>query len=252
MRLTKSEVEEAIATIYGLLAEGKDDKEVLEGMGISAEDYAALKAAMFDKKADEVRTRPIEHVYVEYCIQQAQNVKDLTDLMETYKGSRQANALVGAIRVRSEIYDKLIKTGQDMGVIKRAAQQHEVIGGIVVADLTNEKLKALITQELRELSGLMKKYGDKGILEMDPGTLHYGPALPAKTSASGEDDKDKPVTSPAPVARIKTAMPLKAGAPAPDSKFAKAASAKAKTGRRVVKTDLPVREVPLLKATGLR
>lgn len=252
MKLTKSEVEEVVVKIFTRLSEGLTDKEVMDEIGVSAEDYNQFKAAMFDAKAEEIRGRPIEHVYVEYLINQASNIKDLTDLV-IKKGSHQLNAMVGAVRVRAEIYDKIIKTGQEMGVIKRAPQQHEVIGGIIVADLTSEKLRALITNELRELGGLMKKYGDKGILDMEPGSLHYGPALPAKTSADGEDDL--PTTRPAPtsptaVKRLPPHLPPKAGMPAPESKFVKAFTAKAKTGRRVIK-DGPLREVPLLRSKGL-
>lgn len=249
MRLTKSEVEEAVATIYGRMASGEDDKEIIEAMGISAEDFKALKSAMFDAKADEIRQRPIEHVYVQYVLDQQGNVKDLTEMMETFKSTRQLNAMVGAIRVRSEIYDKIIKTGQDMGLLKRAATQHEIIGGIVIAELTNEKLRTLITGALKDLGGLMKKYGDKSIVEMDPGTLHYGPALPPKTSASGDGSPES--TSPVPVARIKGPIPAKSGTPASDSKFAKSATAKAKTGRRVVKDSISAPIPALLKARGL-
>lgn len=174
MKLTKEQVKEAIATIYGALCEGKADTDVIYDMGLSAEQYEQLKAAMFDAKADEVRAKPTEHVYIEYMINQINNINDLTSMIEVFKTSKQFNAMVGAVRARSEIYDKLIARGQEFGIIHKKPDRKEIVAGVLIGDLTNKELKKLITAELGKLNGLMQRYGDADIMAIEPGPLHLG------------------------------------------------------------------------------
>lgn len=233
-RFTKAELKEAVTTIYAKLTEGKEDKEILEEMGLSAEDFDGLKRQMFDMKADELRGKPVEHVYVEYMVNQIQNVKDLTTMVKDFKSSKQYNAMVGAIRARADIYDKLIDRGQSLGVIKREPTVTKVIGGILVGELTNVQLKEMITKELGELNRLMRRYGDKGIIDMDPGSLHYGEALPVHG-----DTPEGEATSPVDTIKKVKAISADAGGFTKDDPRPKhfgARTAKVSGGRKVVKT----------------
>lgn len=188
LTLTKTEVQEAIATMYGLACEGKLDTEIMEEMGLDAPTYSALKAAMFDAKADEIRGRPTEHVYVQYTIDQAQNIKDLTTMLEAFKTTKQFNAMVGAVRARAEIYNKLIEMGQSFGLIRKEPDKKEIIAGMFIADMTNRQLKTAITGELTDLNVLMRRYGDRTILDMKAGSLHRGPRLPPPPKTAGSED----------------------------------------------------------------
>lgn len=232
MKYTKSELKEAVATVYTKLLEAKDDKTIMDEMGISAEDYDNLKRAMFDIKADELRQKPVEHVYVEYMINQIQNVKDLTTMVTDFKSSKQYNAMVGAVRARADIYDKLIDRGQSLGVIKREPTVTKVIGGIIIGELTNVQLKEMITKELGELNKLMKRYGDHGIIDMDPGSLHYGPTLPAP--GEGGAEATSPVET---VKKVKATSADSVGFTKDDPrpKHFGARTAKVSGGRKVVK-----------------
>jgi hypothetical protein len=241
LKLTHREVLEAIAKIYGLLADGKKDDEIIVEMGISAEDYKALKAAMFDSKADEVRTRPIEHVYVDYILKQTENIKDLTAMISDWKNTKQYTAMVGAVRARSEIYDKMISVGQDCGIIHKQADRKEIMAGLIIADLTNKQLKQAITKELDGLNVLMKRYGDADIMAIDAGTLHHGEALKElpepipTTSTKPEKDKGKNKDHVDAPAIFSSALPTF------KPKFSSEASAPRNTknhaGRRVVKNE---------------
>jgi len=181
---------EAITRIYGRLAEGAKDAEIIEEMGISADDYVALKTSMFDTKADEIRTRPIEHVYIDYLLKQSENVKDLTDMIKEFKTTKQYTALVGAVRARSDIYDKLISVGQDCGLIHRQPKRKEIMAGVVVADLTNLQLKKMITKELGDLNALMSRYGERSIMEIDAGEIYHGKAESSVVLDDEDDERD--------------------------------------------------------------
>lgn len=235
LKLTKQEMMEAIATIYGRMSEGAAEADIIAEMGISAEDFERLKAAMFDHKADEVRTRPIEHVYVEYMIKQTENVKDLTSMIGEFSHTKQYNAMVGAVRARSEIYDKLISVGQNCGLIHKAAERKEIMAGVIIADMTNQQLKSMITKELGELNTMMKRYGDKDMSAIEVGALHRGERLlPEKpeheepkddgSDDSADGDTDVP-------AIMASALPT--FKPKYDS--TKASAAKRTAGRKVVK-----------------
>ena len=192
---SKAEIIEAASTIYGHLSDGLSDKEAMAEMGLSSEEYEQLKAAMFDIKADEIRKRPVEHVYVEYIMQQSQNIKDLTGMIDDARASRQANALVGAVRARAEIYDKLIERGQTFGLIKKEPDRKVIVAGHLIANLNNLELKKLISKELSELNKVMKRYGDDSFEEIrGADSIYHGPGLPAHCGEDEDEYAGMPMT----------------------------------------------------------
>lgn len=221
MKMTKVQVQEAIVTIYGHMCEGKLDNEIIADMGLTPEEYKKLRSAMFDAKADEVRSTPTEHVYVDYMIKQARNIKDLTDMIEEFKTTKQYTALVGAVRVRAELYDKLIAKGQEFGLIHKEPDKKQVLAGVMVADLSNKQLKTMIVGELDNLNQLMARYGDANIMDMAPGKLHHGPRLPPTIDADSAG--------------------LAAKAKKPVAKTARAKNTKRHAGRKVQKAKMKAR-----------
>lgn len=192
MKLTKEQTREAILRIYTMLTSGEDENDILDEMGVTVEEYEKLKSAMFEAKAEEVRSKPIEHVYVEYMIEQLKNVTTLSDVIDNYRSTKQATAIVGAVKVRSEIIDKLITKGQEFGLIKKVPNRNEFVGGVVIANLTNQELKKQITGALGGLNDMLTKYGDKNMIDVTPGEIHRGKALPEAVLDSEEDKTTKP------------------------------------------------------------
>jgi len=178
MKLTKEQMREAVLQVYGLLCSGEDESDILDDMGLTATEYESLKVAMFEVKTDEVRSKPIEHVYVEYMIDQLRNISALDDIIANYRKTKQATALVGAIRARSEIRDKLITRGQEFGLIKKVPNRNEMVAGLVIANLTNKELKKEITGALGGLNEMISKYGESDIIDVTPGNTHRGRGIP--------------------------------------------------------------------------
>lgn len=222
--LTKEFLAEAIQTIYSGYAEGKTDEQLAAEIGIDANEFKKLRLAMFDSKAEEVRARPTEHVYVQYMIDQARNIKDLTDMIKDFKSTRQHTAMVAAVKTRADIYDRLIKRGQEFGFIARDPKSGNLGLGELLGELTNKQLRVKITMELKQLGDLMVRYGDKNILEMPTGSLHHGPRLPRSEM---EDDRTKHKEISAPGASVKKKS--KKGAAA--KKTARAKNVKRHAGR---------------------
>ena len=180
MRLTKEQIQAAVLTIFEHLSKGKSDKYIMRKMGFTAEEYEKIKIALFDYKADELRKRPDEHAYVEYLLNQNQNLRDLTKMIDNFDEAKQHSAMVAAIRVRAEIYDKLIAKAQEFGLIRKTPERKEIVAGVMVAELSNKELKKALVSELKMLDDLNRKFGGGDITSLPrPESLHSGPALPA-------------------------------------------------------------------------
>ncbi len=177
--LTKADVSEAKQLIWDQLSKGVRDMEIIERLGVEAETYVSLKAQMLDDKAEELKNKPSEHVYIEYCLAQHENIHTLTEMIKDFKSTKQYNAMVGAVRARADLQDKLIAKGQEFGVYKKTPAGR-VIGGLLVADLSSSDLKSAITKAIGNLDKMINRYGDSDIIDVPSSSvnLHYGPALP--------------------------------------------------------------------------
>lgn len=188
MKMEKKDLVHAISVLFNALTSGYNAEEAATELGLDLEEIHKLKSEMMDFKAKELKEKPIEHIYVEYMISQMANITDLTDMIKIYRGDpKSSNAAVGAIRTRSEIIDKIFNKGQDVGLIQKAPTKSESLFGILIADLTDNKLNDLMKQKVRELNELTA--GNEAIdITVLPSQddLYEGPALDLT-----EDEKDE-------------------------------------------------------------
>ncbi|MGW8177878.1 MAG: hypothetical protein ACWGQW_03675 [bacterium] len=176
--LTKVDIEEAKDTIWEALCRGESDREIMDLLGLETEVYKALKFQLLEDRALEAKTRPPEHVYIQYVIDQTRNISDLTDMIAEFKTTKQYNAMVGAIKARAELHDKLIAKGQEFGIFKKVPERREIVAGVMIQDMSRDDLKAAITGAIGRLDSMMRRYGDNDILDVLPEAIHHGPALP--------------------------------------------------------------------------
>ena len=191
LKWSKSELLEASLAVYELRVEGKTDKEIMEILRYDAETFEEVTTAMYESRAERMRVMPREHVYIDYVTEQRRNIKDLNDLVTNLDKKTQYNALVGAIRLRSDILDKIVEKGQEFGVIKKQAQRTEIVAGLLVHDMTQEDLRKGILGQTKLLKDVMERYGDGDIMSLTPETRHYAlPAAITTTASPVEDDED--------------------------------------------------------------
>jgi len=206
--LTAADILEAKLTIWEMLCKGETDREIIEILGLPVDVYLALKTQAIDEKAQELKSKPPEHVYVEHLLVQQKSIRDLTDMIKEFKATKQYNAMVGAVKARAQLYDSLLSKGQECGVFRKTPERRELVAGVVVADLSSEELKAAITKAICGLDGMMRKYGECDIIDMAPDGLHYGPSLSARTEI--EEEKPKVVAPKTKRVRSKTTKTSKA------------------------------------------
>jgi len=176
MRLTKIQAMERMNRLYDALTRNEDEADLMNEFDLTIDQYETLKSNLFETKSEELRTRPTEHTYVQYVIDQMVNVRDLTEIIDKHKDDRTVSAAVSAIKVRSDIINQVIVKGQECGVIHKEADKKEVLNH--VAELSSDELKAALVKELNFAKAIMDEYGDKGIIDVDPGSIHVGPAHP--------------------------------------------------------------------------
>jgi len=119
-----------------------------------------------------MRGRTTEEVYVDYTLKQTQNIKDLTRMLGAFEETKQHAAMVGAVRARSDILDKIIAKGQEFGFIEKKPET-KVIAGVIVSQLSTHELRKAIAGELGQLEKLMSDFGDApSIVDIEPGPTH--------------------------------------------------------------------------------
>ena len=207
MAFTKAEKMEAAASIYELMLAGESDDRIMSAMGMSAELFQEAKRFMLESKASEARSKSREVVYVEYVLEQRGNVRQIDDLLNVMSGpdgKKHYNAFVGALRLRSDIADRILERGYELGIVRKTPEQHEVIGGIAVAGMTSEDLLKAIKEAVSLTTSV--PFADKSILELDAGPLHRGEGVIDALVEDGEDDEALLASVPAPPA-AKSALP---------------------------------------------
>lgn len=183
--LTKAEMLEAAKYLFQELIKGDDEYDIADIKGWDDATAAKVKKLMLDSKAEENKALTPEHAYVAYQVEQRRNIHDLNQLINHLDARRNHNAVVGAIRLRSDIVDKVLERGFEFGVIQKKQQNTSlgsgntfVIGGVDVRVLSAPQLQDAIKSQLNELSELVSSYGEsKPMAELTTGELHYGPKV---------------------------------------------------------------------------
>ncbi len=169
---TKTELRHTCAKVRSYLEDGKTHEEICRLLGWEWSRYEELVKEYYAQESEDVRNRTSEQLYVDYVREQTRNIRDLTSILEQFQESKQHSAMVGAVRARSDIYDKIIDRGQQFGLIDKKPET-KLVAGMFVAQLTNKDLRTAITEELGHLNSLMSRYGDgKNLQDVDPGPLH--------------------------------------------------------------------------------
>lgn len=169
--------------VLELLMEGMTDNEVCREMKIGWDEYDRLRRGAIADKVGHVSSMSTEEVYVEYIIQQKSLMNELAKIASKADRARQYSALSSSIKMRSDIYDKIIKLGQEFGIIAKKPERKEIaIAGVVVNRMENDELRGTITQELVGLDKLIAAYGDKNIIDLPNMEIHR--SLPAPIEMS--------------------------------------------------------------------
>lgn len=204
--MKRRELLEAAAYIHEQLVRGKKDSYIRRQLGLEVEEYEEAKKFLLESKAEEYRETPREHVYAQYVIEQKRNIKDLDALVKNLNYSSQYNAVIGAIRLRSDIQERIVTRGQEFGMIKKEPERRVMIGGVALFDMATDDLRKQIVSQTKMLAGVMGDYGERDFSSVSIKPLHYGEsAFTETTGESVDEDDERELTKPTPEARRKAA-----------------------------------------------
>ncbi len=181
-----TELRRRIAELKVKLAEGKTDLECCEELELNVQEYNTLKREMYAQEKIELIGKSTEEVFVDYIINQKKCIKDLDELIPLFKGGNQPNAIVGAVKAKSDIFNKIIETGQTFGIIEKIPEKKQIVGGIMVAQLDNNELRRLITEQLHGLQQVVGRYGNTDLF----GNPIDGDPIPKTGLPQAEETED--------------------------------------------------------------
>jgi len=193
MKLKKKEAIETVSTFLELVIQGKSIEDISDEMGYDISELSFLQSRLLEMKTFELQGKPVEHVYVEYMIEQLKNVHTLNSLIEKFDGnSRNLAAVVAAVRLRSDIHDRIMEKGQACGVIRKVPERKESLHGLVIAELTADDLRETIVKQYRKLAKYTTGKTETMAQLRVPKNLHYGPTVEISDDKEGEEEEINP------------------------------------------------------------
>ena len=190
------------AQLYELRVDGRSDEEICKALNITHSELRRLDTTLLSEQAFQVASEPADRTFARYRIDQRRNIKALDELIEELDGNTQYNAVVGAIRLRADLHDRIIDTGQKLGVIAKAAQRHEHSGmvahGVLIGKMDNAELRASIKNMMGSTQQMVSRHGDKPFLELKAGEdsdMYYGEPAKEVITVPAErvsDDDERP------------------------------------------------------------
>jgi len=160
-----------LATIRASIANGESDETIAEEQSWPIEAVEVLRKAVRDAEIVSMG-RPTNEVFADYVLRQEGCIRDLNDAIERFgKEPKTAHVVVGAVKAKSEILDRVMMRGQEFGVLQKAPQRREILKGEFIAELPPHKMRELVRQELGALNRLQRLVGDAGTENKDSGRV---------------------------------------------------------------------------------
>jgi len=210
-RRKRMRIEEEL--LRACLAEGMTREDIMAVMDIRDDQLVAIEKRLLANDGQKRLTMSTAHLYYVYCLQQEQCLRDLDFFVdESYQSIANWNkaaklygspgvarkvlgaapnnqAAILAIKAKSEILDRTIKMGQDMGIIQKRAKEIRVSGDINLAALPTEQLRHVLQKKLSQFDQLVEQ-GElpKTYINMLEGRVDDG-----RRSVSGRSDEPESV-----------------------------------------------------------
>lgn len=147
-----------------LLNEGKTRNEIEEELDLAPEQYDEIIDGYYSRVEEEHNKKSPLRTYVEIVTKKNQFIRDLERLKKHLEDKKfeKPQAYVAAIRAQSDMYDSLIKLGQDLNLIVRAAEQLLLVGNRDARDMDHGELMLELQKELQEVQQMItRKRGKK-------------------------------------------------------------------------------------------
>jgi hypothetical protein len=168
---TQKEKQDLLVKFTQQLGLGYNKEEAEENLGLMPGDYESLLSRFYEQAEAGFKSKNNLRIFIDYCTRQSQLVRDLERLKQALEQRNWKNgqAYVGAVKAQSEILDKLISTGQELGLIQKIAEKFIMVGGMDVRDMDMSQLMTSLEQEINDAEKLKKqrKRGKSKVIAFD-------------------------------------------------------------------------------------
>lgn len=166
-RIAKAKQRILCHEIRKLIGRNYDDAKICEKLGISLLQLAPLKRKIYH--AAKIRFQNLDKfsVYSDYCDRSSEMVNELNEIKLKFRNRGQWTALVAAVKQKKEIYDSVIKLGQDFGLIDRKETELRVSGEMAFSTMSDRDVKEEIEKEVKK----MHEIAAGNVIDMRPELL---------------------------------------------------------------------------------
>ncbi len=158
---TEKEKQTLLVRFTSLLGLGYTKEEIEENLGLTSGDYEPLLSRFYIEAEQGFKSKSNLKIFLDYTTRQAQFVRDLERLKTALETRQWKNgqAYVGAVKTQSDILDRIIATGQDLGLIQKIAEKFIMVGGVDVRDMDMPAVMAALEKEIESVQKLKRNRG---------------------------------------------------------------------------------------------
>lgn len=163
-----------IANVQARLAGDESVPDVARAEGLTVDDVLAIRSAILDDHRAAYCSRPDDEVYVEFLSRSRANVAQLDEVIPELREHNQGVAVVGAIKAKQAILERVLEIGQSMGFVKRVPRRHEI--AVLTANLSSHELREAALAEVQRIQALVAS--DQDLLDVtEPAAALPAPIL---------------------------------------------------------------------------
>lgn len=170
--LEQIENEARFVRFLQLKKSGESDDDIRAKFGMDLETYDRFAKECLLQEVERIQNKSVGEVYVEYVLAQKKCISDLEKMANRFDNVKHYSALVNSVKTRSDILDKIIKVGQDFGLLEKRPERKEIVAGVMIHKMDDEQLRTTILGELKNLEKMMNHFGDQTIIDLPKGELY--------------------------------------------------------------------------------
>lgn len=148
-----------------LFASGFDRSQIIDLMSLGPVEYGKLFEIMMSLYQEQIEAASPEQSYAHYVIRQTALMRELQQVKgfaskEDGSGlsdSKNAQVFLGAVKAQSDLADKIIRTGLELGILKRSTKGPGTIDGYDPRDLDARELGKIVEEQIAEAQRIAEK-----------------------------------------------------------------------------------------------
>ena len=179
------------AQVYmrAFLAEGLSREDIKDRLGINDKVYDEIELNLLESEGAKFTNMGTAHRYYIYMLRMEQLVRELDQFTRLHMDDDpRKSGVVGAIKAKANIYDNLMKMGQELGIIAKRARELRVLGEINLVALPNEEIRQLYEERMAWFDSVMR-----GTPELPPAYRNILQSAVEGRHAKSEESTEEPI-----------------------------------------------------------